>query len=112
MPSVRQRKFARASILLHDVGHQAKVAFDEDVSGIFVSGGGKGQVVPLLLGGEGPGKAAGGKLQRAQQGAEQQPNRAEHISTSTATLCAPARPFSAGYQRPHSNCGGINGCLP
>ena len=95
MPFVRHRKFPRALSLIHKVGHQAQVAFDEDIPGLQVSGGGQGQVVPLLLGGEGPGKAAGGKLQRAQQGAEQQPNRAEHTSTSSATLCAPARPFSA-----------------
>ena len=75
MPFVLHRKFPRALSLVHDVGHQAKVAFDEDVSGIFVSGGGKGQVVPLLLGGEGPGEASGGQLQGIQKAAEHQPDR-------------------------------------
>ena len=94
MPFVLHRKLPRASSLIHDVGHQTKVALDEDVAGVFVSGAGKGQVVALLLGGEGPGEASGRELQGAQQGTEHQKDTVEHISTSAATLCTPARPFS------------------
>ena len=99
MPFVLHRKFPCALSLIHDVGNQAQVALDEDVPCLLVPGGGQGQGVPFLLGGEGPGKAAGGRLQGLQQGTEQQPNRAEHTYTSAATLCAPARPFSVFFKK-------------
>lgn len=58
-----QKMFARASILLHHMGHQAQVALNEDIPGIQVPLGREGQVVFLLFFGQRFGKASRLKLQ-------------------------------------------------
>ena len=55
-----QKIFARASILLHDMRHQAQVVFNEDVSRLQVSLGASLEVVLFFLLSQGTGEAAGG----------------------------------------------------
>ena len=57
------------------MGHQAEVAFYEDVAGLQIALGGKLQIMPLLLLRQGPGEASGGQLQGIQKAAEYQPDR-------------------------------------
>ena len=68
-------------VFFHNVGDQAQVALDENIAGIQIPLLGQFQVVLLLLGGEGLGEAAGGKLQGIQQGAEYQPYGSDHASS-------------------------------
>ena len=54
-----QKVFARASILLHDMGHEPQISLDEDIPGLQVALGAAAEIFPLLFGGERLGKAAG-----------------------------------------------------
>ena len=75
MPFVRHRKFPCALSLIHDMGHQAEVAFYENVAGLQITLSGALQIMPLLLLRQGPGEASGGQLQGIQKAAEYQPDR-------------------------------------
>ena len=58
-----QKIFARASILLHNMGNQAEVAFDENITCFQISLGASGKIVFFFLLGQGLGKASGLQLQ-------------------------------------------------
>ena len=73
MPFVLHRKLPRALSFLHNMGHQAEVAFHQDIAGLHVPLGGEGQVAAFFFLGQRFGKAAGGQLQRLEQTAEHQP---------------------------------------
>ena len=60
LPAMVQKIFARASILLHNVSHQAQVALNQDVASLQIALGGLLQIVPFLLRRQGAGEAAGG----------------------------------------------------
>ena len=75
MPLVLHRKLPRALSLIHDMGHQAEVAFYENVAGLQITLSGALQIMPLFLLRQGPGKTSGGQLQRIQKAAEYQPDR-------------------------------------
>ena len=64
-----QKVFARASILLHDMGNQPEVAFDKDITCFQVALGAKGKVMPFFFLGQRFGEAAGLQLQRIKQAA-------------------------------------------
>lgn len=38
LPTMVQKIFARASILLHNMGHQAQIAFNQDIAGGQIAG--------------------------------------------------------------------------
>ena len=78
MPSVRQRKFARASILLHNMRHEAQVALDQHVPGIQIPLCRFVQIIAFFLLRQGFGERAGLKLQGVQQCAEHQPHSGQH----------------------------------
>ena len=99
MPFVRHRKLPWALSLIHDVRHQAQIAFNEDVSGVQISLVGKLYVIALLLPGQRLGEGAGGQLQRVQQCAEHQPSRKQHHTSPQHTLFAVGCPFSYRLQR-------------
>ena len=61
-----QKMFARASILLHNVGNQSEVAFDKDVPGLQVSLGGPLQQMLLFFLGKWFWETAGLQLQGVQ----------------------------------------------
>ena len=89
-----QKIFARASNLLHNMSHQAQVAFDQDIAGVQVAGGGAFQIVFFLLGGQRLGEAAALQLQRVKQPAQHQPYGRQHCITSKLTLFGKASPNS------------------
>ena len=97
MPFVLHRKFPRALSLIHNMGDQAEVPFYENIPGVQVALGCQIQVILLLLPGQGPGEAPGGKLQRIQQAAEHQPGGCKHRHHLTALYSprpVPILPFS------------------
>ena len=97
MPFVLHRKFPRALSLIHNMGDQAEVAFYEHIPRVQVALGCQVQIVLLLLPGQGPGEAAGGKLQSIQQAAEHQPGGCKHRHHLTALYSprpVPILPFS------------------
>ena len=78
LPSIVQKIFARASILLHNMRHQAQVTLDKNISGIQVTPGCQFQIVSFFLGCQWLGKAPGGQLQRTKQRTEHQPYGCQH----------------------------------
>src|SRR5690606_9296999 len=66
------RVFARVVKLLHDVGHEAKVALDQDVAGLTVAGRHPLQQLRLLLAGQRLGEDAVADIGRNQHQAVQQ----------------------------------------
>lgn len=85
------RKYLRASILLHDVGHQAEIALDEDVAGGQVALGCQSHVVPFFFRGQGFWKGRTGiQAQRVDHSAENQPDGCgKHFFTSAFSVCFP-----------------------
>ena len=77
-PSVFHREFPRALILLHNMGHQAQVVFNEHISGRRVSCSGPGQIVGFLCFRQRFGERSGIQLQGIQQRAQHQPGGCTH----------------------------------
>ena len=78
LPTMVQKIFARASNLLHNMCDQAEVVFNQEVSRLNVPVGGLLQVLTLLLGSKGFGKAAGLQLQGIEHTADDEPDRWKH----------------------------------
>ena len=78
LPDIIQIISPRASILLHDMGHQPQVPFHQDVPGLQIPFGCTLQIIPLLFLGQWFGEGPGGQLQGIQQAAEHQPGSSDH----------------------------------
>lgn len=89
MPFVLHRKFPRALSLIHDMCHQAEVAFDEDIPCLQVPLGSEGEIVLFLLRAQRLGEASCAQLQGIEQTAEHQPygnGHADHLSIAYSML--------------------------
>ena len=96
MPFVLHRKFPRALSLIHHMGHQPQVSFHQNVSCLQVPLRRQFQIMPLLLGAQGFGKASGMELQGVKQAAEQQPHACDHHLHLSTTLFSISRRYSDG----------------
>ena len=81
-----QKMFARASTLVHDMGNQPQVPFDEDISRLYVPLGRQSKILPFLLLGKGLGETAGVQLKGIQQRAEHQIGGCQHFHHLSHTV--------------------------